>query len=248
MTMIRTLLIDDEAPNHRELSRLLQENCPQIQILGHAYNAAEARTLYLEQAPDLLFLDIEMPGGNGFQFLESIQPVRAEVIFVTAYDKYAIQAIKFAALDYLLKPVNPEELKAAVNRAQQKILTRWSNLQLQALLENLRNPQQQPKIALPSLDRVDFVEPDQIIRCQADNTYTHVFLSDGSKILISKTLREFSQLLADYGFLRTHQSHLVNRKYVRSLLKQDGDVLLLTDGSMVPVSLRQKGEVLAGLK
>lgn len=246
--MIRTLLIDDEAPNHRELSRLLQENCPQIQILGQAYNAAEARTLYLEQGPDLLFLDIEMPGGNGFQFLESIQPVRAEVIFVTAYDKYAIQAIKFAALDYLLKPVNPEELKAAVNRAQQKILARWGNLQLQALLENLRNPQQQPKIALPSLDRVDFVEPDQIIRCQADNTYTHVFLSDGSKILISKTLREFSQLLGDYGFLRTHQSHLVNRKYVRSLLKQDGDVLLLTDGSTVPVSLRQKGEVLAGLK
>lgn len=246
--MIRTLLIDDEAPNHRELSRLLQENCPQIQILGQAYNAAEARTLYLEQGPDLLFLDIEMPGGNGFQFLASIQPVRAEVIFVTAYDKYAIQAIKFAALDYLLKPVNPEELKAAVNRAQQKILARWGNLQLQALLENLRNPQQQPKIALPSLDRVDFVEPDQILRCQADNTYTHVFLSDGSKILISKTLREFSQLLGDYGFLRTHQSHLVNRKYVRSLLKQDGDVLLLTDGSTVPVSLRQKGEVLAGLK
>lgn len=246
--MIRALLIDDEAHNHRELKRLLQENCPQIQVLGHAYNAVEARTLYLEQNPDLLFLDIEMPGGNGFQFLESIQPVRAEVIFVTAYDQYAIQAIKFAALDYLLKPVNPADLIAAVNRAQQKILARWGNLQLHSLLENLRNPQLQPKIALTSLDRVDFVEPDQIIRCQADNTYTHVYLSDGNKMLISKTLRDFSQLLAEYGFLRTHQSHLVNRKYVRSLLKQDGDVLLLTDGSMVPVSQRQKAEVLEGLR
>ncbi|WP_373548543.1 LytR/AlgR family response regulator transcription factor [Haliscomenobacter sp.] len=109
-------------------------------------------------------------------------------------------------------------------------------------------PQQQPKIALPASDRVDFVEPDQIIRCQSDNTYTYVFLADGSKLLISKTLREFTTLLAEYGFLRTHQSHLVNRKYVRSLLKRDGDVLLLTDGAEVPVSLRQKGEVLAGLK
>jgi two-component system LytT family response regulator len=246
--MIRTLLIDDEAHNHRELSRVLSETCPQIHILGQAYSAAEAKLLYEQHTPDLLFLDIEMPGGNGFQFLESIQPVRAEVIFVTAYDKYAIQAIKFAALDYLLKPVNPTELKVAVERAQQKIQARWGNQQLQALLDNLRNPQQQPKIALPASDRVDFVEPDQIIRCQSDNTYTHVFLEDGSKLLISKTLREFTTLLAEYGFLRTHQSHLVNRKYVRSLLKRDGDVLLLTDGTEVPVSLRQKGEVLTGLK
>ena len=246
--MIRTLLIDDEAHNHRELSRVLAETCPQVHILGQANSAAEAKTLYVQQTPDLLFLDIEMPGSNGFQFLESIQPVRAEVIFVTAYDKYAIQAIKFAALDYLLKPVNPSELKVAVERAQQKIQARWGNQQLQALLDNLRNPQQQPKIALPSIDRVDFVAPDQIIRCQSDNTYTYVFLEDGSKLLISKTLREFTTLLTEYGFLRTHQSHLVNRKYVRSLLKRDGDVLLLTDGTEVPVSLRQKGEVLAGLK
>ncbi|AEE52135.1 LytR/AlgR family response regulator transcription factor [Haliscomenobacter hydrossis] len=246
--MIRTILIDDEAHNHRELIRVLSETCPQVNILGEAMNIAEGRMLYQHHAPELIFLDIEMPGGNGFQFLESIQPVRAEVIFVTAYDKYAIQAIKFAALDYLLKPVNPTELKIAVEKAEQKIQARWGNQQLQALLDNLRNPQQQPKIALPSNDRVDFVEPGQIVRCQSDNTYTYVFLVDGSKMLISKTLREFTAMLAEYGFLRTHQSHLVNRKYVRSLLKRDGDVLLLTDGTEVPVSLRQKGEVLAGLK
>ena len=246
--MIRAIHIDDEPHNHRELARVLAATCPQVSILGQALNAAEGQALYQQYGPDLIFLDIEMPGANGFQFLESIQPLRAEVIFVTAYDQYAIQAIRFAALDYLLKPVSPKDLTAAVAKVQEKILARLGNQQLQLLLENLRNPQQQPKIALPSADRVDFVEPDQLIRCQSDNTYTYVHLADGSKMLVTKSLREFSIMLSPYGFIRTHQSHLVNRKYVRSLLKRDGDSLLLTDGTLVPISLRQKAEVLAALK
>lgn len=246
--MIRAIHIDDEPHNHRSLARILAETCPQVQILGQAVNAAEGRTLYLQTQPDLVFLDIEMPDQSGFQFLESITPVRAEVIFVTAYDQYALRAIKFAALDYLLKPINATEVQAAVAKVQEKLLARWGNLQLQQLLENLRNPQQQPKIALPSAERVDFVEPDQILRCQSENAYTYVYLSDGTKILITKSLRDFENLLTDHGFLRTHQSHLVNRKYVRSLLKRDGDSLLLTDGTIIPISTRQKSEVLAGLK
>ncbi len=246
--MIRAIHIDDEPHNHRSLARILAETCPQVQILGQAVNAAEGRTLYLQTQPDLVFLDIEMPDQSGFQFLESITPVRAEVIFVTAYDQYALRAIKFAALDYLLKPINATEVQAAVAKVQEKLLARWGNLQLQQLLENLRNPQQQPKIALPSAERVDFVEPDQILRCQSENAYTYVYLSDGTKILITKSLRDFENLLTDHGFLRTHQSHLVNRKYVRSLLKRDGDSLLLTDGTIIPISTRQKSEVLAGFK
>ena len=246
--MIRAIHIDDEPHNHRSLARILAETCPQVQILGQANNAAEGRTLYLQTQPDLIFLDIEMPDQNGFQFLESITPVRAEVIFVTAYDQYALRAIKFAALDYLLKPINATEVQAAVAKVQEKLLARWSNLQLQQLLENLRNPQQQPKIALPSIERVDFVEPDQILRCQSENAYTFVYLLDGTKLLITKSLRDFENLLTDHGFLRTHQSHLVNRKYVRSLLKKDGDSLLLTDGTVIPISTRQKTEVMAGLK
>ncbi len=247
-TMIRAIHIDDEPHNHRSLARILAETCPQVQLLGQAMNAAEGRALYLQTQPDLIFLDIEMPDQNGFQFLESIHPVRAEVIFVTAYDQYALRAIKFAALDYLLKPINATEVQAAVAKVQEKLLARWGNLQLQQLLDNLRNPQQQPKIALPSIERVDFVEPDQILRCQSENTYTFVYLLDGSKLLITKSLRDFENLLADHGFLRTHQSHLVNRKYVRSLLKKDGDSLLLTDGTVIPISIRQKTEVLEGLK
>jgi len=246
--MIRTILIDDEPHNHRELTRILGETCPQVKIIGQALSATEAKELYLQLAPDLIFLDIEMPGGNGFQFLESIKPIHAEVVFVTAYDKYAIQAIKFAALDYLLKPVNPAELQAAVARVLEKLQSRMGNQQLQMLLENLRSPQQKPKIALPSSDRVDFVEPEQILRCQSENAYTYVYLLDNTKLLICKTLREFSGLLAEYGFIRTHQSHLVNRKYVRSWLKKDGDSLLLSDGTLVPVSSRQKAEVMANLK
>jgi two-component system LytT family response regulator len=246
--MIRAIHIDDEPHNHRSLARILAETCPQVQILGQAVNAAEGRTLYLQTQPDLVFLDIEMPDQSGFQFLESITPVRAEVIFVTAYDQYALRAIKFAALDYLLKPINATEVQAAVAKVQEKLLARWGKLQLQQLLENLRNPQQQPKIALPSAERVDFAEPDQILRCQSENAYTYVYLSDGTKILITKSLRDFENLLTDHGFLRTHQSHLVNRKYVRSLLKRDGDSLLLTDGTIIPISTRQKSEVLAGLK
>ena len=246
--MIRAIHIDDEPHNHRELARVLTDTCPQVSILGQALNAAEGKVLYQQHGPDLIFLDIEMPGANGFQFLESIQPVRAEVIFVTAYDQYAIQAIRFAALDYLLKPVSPKDLTAAVAKVQEKILARLGNQQLQLLLENLRNPQQQPKIALPSADRVDFVEPEQIVRCQSDNNYTLIFLADGSKILVTKNLREFSTMLEVYGFIRTHQSHLVNRKYVRSLLKRDGDSLLLTDGTVIPIAQRQKVEVLAALR
>ena len=246
--MIRAIHIDDEPHNHRSLARILAETCPQVQILGQAMNAAEGRALYLQTQPDLIFLDIEMPDQNGFQFMESIHPVRAEVIFVTAYDQYALRAIKFAALDYLLKPINATEVQAAVTKVQEKLLARWGNLQLQQLLDNLRNPQQQPKIALPSIERVDFVEPDQILRCQSENAYTFVYLLDGTKLLITKSLRDFENLLADHGFLRTHQSHLVNRKYVRSLLKKDGDSLLLTDGTAIPISTRQKTEVMAGLK
>lgn len=246
--MIRAIHIDDEPHNHRSLARILAETCPQVQLLGQANNAAEGRTLYLQTQPDLIFLDIEMPDQNGFQFLESITPVRAEVIFVTAYDQYALRAIKFAALDYLLKPINATDVQAAVAKVQEKLLARWGKLQLQQLLENLRNPQQQPKIALPSIERVDFVEPDQILRCQAEGPYTHVYLSDGTKLLITKTLRDFETLLTDHGFLRTHQSHLVNRKYIRSLLKKEGESLQLTDGTVIPISTRQKTEVLAALK
>ena len=246
--MIRAIHIDDEPHNHRSLARILAETCPQVQLLGQANNAAEGRTLYLQTQPDLIFLDIEMPDQNGFQFLESITPVRAEVIFVTAYDQYALRAIKFAALDYLLKPINATEVQAAVAKVQEKLLARWGQLQLQQLLENLRNPQQQPKIALPSIERVDFVEPDQILRCQSENAYTYVHLSDGTKLLITKTLRDFENLLTDHGFLRTHQSHLVNRKYIRSLLKKEGESLQLVDGSVIPISIRQKPEVLAALK
>lgn len=247
--MLRTILVDDELNNIENLDALLGKYCPQVQVTGKATSADAARKLIAEQNPDLLFLDIQMPGENGFDLLRSLSAISFDVIFVTAYDQYGIQAIKFSALDYLLKPVDIDNLKQAVSKAEQQYHQKQQQLLLQNLLHYFNNEKsRQQKLALPTAGETRLVRITDIVRCESSNSYTTFFLSDGEKIMVSRPIGEYEQLLGGYNFLRVHQSHLINKDFVQSLLKKDGLSLLLKDGSSIPVSRQKKDAIMEALK
>lgn len=243
--MIRAVIIDDEKNNIANLQGLLKKHCPDVLIEATALQADAGKDIIIQYQPELVFLDIQMPGKNGFELLQSLPAHDFELIFVTAFDQYGIQAVKFSAIDYLLKPVNIDELKKAVEKAAEKSRKKKQNLQLENLLELLHHKQQKTehRLALPTARETRFVNPEQIIRCESSNAYTSFFLADGEKIMVSKPIFEYEELLKDYGFIRCHQSHLVNKKYVKSWVKEEGGYLLLEDGSQAPVSRNKKEQV-----
>lgn len=234
---MRAILIDDEVSNLENLWALLQRHCPQVTVVSTALNVESAIEQITKNCPDLLFLDIQMGKQSGFDLLNLLTDKPFEIIFVTAYDHYGIQAVKFAALDYLLKPVDIDELMTAVEKASKKVKEKQHNQQLDFLLSLIKRNEQSPaKIALPQLQEIRYTQVTDIIRCEADNTYTYFHLVSGERIMVSKPLKEFSDMLQPHGFIRSHQSHLVNPTYVKSWLKEDGGTLLLNNGSKVPVS------------
>ena len=240
---MNVILIDDEQGNNENLKNLLLTYCPDVNILAIASDITDASIQIKNHAPDLIFLDIQMGADSGFDLLSILPERNFEVIFVTAFDHYGIQAIKFSALDYLLKPVDIDELIKAVAKAQKRIEQKRDNLQLDFLISHLKSPKDlNSKIALPQQQEIRYISIKDIIRCEAENTYTFFFLQNGDKILISKPLKEYEGLLHPYGFIRTHQTHLVNPRFVKSWLKEDGGSLLLENGSKIPVS-RSKREI-----
>lgn len=241
---MRAILIDDEKNNLDNLRQLLQAYCPAVEIIATAMNAADGKKLIHECKPDLVFLDIQMPKKTGFELLRDLDQYTFEVIFVTAYDQFAIQAVRFAAVDYLLKPVNIEELQAAVGRAEIRRNEKKQNQQLENLLRLLNQSKDEHRIALATLKETRFVNTGTIVRCESSNNYTSFFLKDGEKLIVSKPIYEFEELLNDYGFIRPHQSHLVNRKYIKSLIKENGGYLLLDDGTEIPISRAKKEDVI----
>jgi len=246
---MRAVLIDDEISNLENLRILLEKHCPQITIIATAQSVGDAVDVIEKYVPDLVFLDIQMGDQTGFDVLKLLPTRNFEVIFVTAYDQYGIKAVKFAALDYLLKPIDIEELMNAVNKAEHKFTRQIQNSQLDFLLQQLKKPEPTiSKIALPMQSEIRYIALSEIIRCEADNTYTHFFLSSEEKITISKSLKEYADLLCPNGFLRTHQSHLVNPKYVKSWLKEDGGILLLISGEKIPISKPNKDIVKQALQ
>ena len=241
---MKAILIDDEISNLENLRILLEKHCPQVTITATAQNLSDAVDAIEKYLPHLVFLDIQMGQQTGFDVLKLLPKRNFEVIFVTAYDQHGIQAVKFAALDYLLKPIDVEELTSAVNKAENKLATQVQSSQLDFLLQQLKKPEPTvSKIALQMQSEIRYITLADIIRCEADNTYTYFFLSNGEKILVSKSLKEYADLLRPNGFLRTHQSHLVNPKYVKSWLKEDGGILLLTSGEKIPVSKPNREQV-----
>lgn len=244
--MINAVIIDDEINNIDNLEGLLKKYCPQVQVTGTAMNADEGITLIKKLQPKLIFLDIQMPGKNGFDMLSDLPDHNFEIILITAHDQYGIKAIKFSAVDYLLKPLDIEELKRAIQKAAQRIKEKMQNHELENLLQLLKNREEKSahKLALPTLKETRFVSPRDIIRCESSNAYTSFYISTGEKIVVSKPIYEYEELLSDFGFIRCHQSHLVNKEYIKSWVKGDGGYLILQNGNEIPVS-KSKKEILA---
>lgn len=240
---IRSVIIDDEASNRQNLHELLRRYCPDVEVLGEASDGSEGAALITNLNPQLIFLDIRMPGMDGFEMLEQLQQVDAEIIFITAYDEYAFRAFAFNALDYLLKPLNYKHLIQAVDKVRIKIRMEEENLNLKNLLNNLQSENGDKRIALPLEDRTEFVAVKDIIRCQADSNYTQFFLVNNKKILVSKTLKEFELALEKSGFIRPHNSHLANIRQIKAISKRDGGYLEMTDGHQIPISRNRKEEI-----
>ena len=235
---MKAILIDDEPHSLDNLQALLQTYCPQVTVSASALTAEVGKTLLYVHQPDLVFLDIQMPGQSGFDLLRSLPAYDFEVIIVTAYDQYAIQAMRLAAVDYLLKPVDITELQTAVDKAIKQRRLKTHNQQLTNLLALFRSRQinEEQRIALATAKETRLVKVGEIVRCESANNYTTFFLGDGDALLVCKPIYEYEELLQPHGFLRCHQSHLVNKQWIKSWKKDYGDFLLLTDGAEVPIS------------
>jgi two-component system LytT family response regulator len=246
--MIKAFIVDDEPAAISTLRLMIERYIPEITILKTTNRPQEALELIAEFQPDLVFMDIQMPGMTGFDLLRQLSNIDFGIIFTTAFDQYAIEAIRFSALDYLLKPIDAEELKSAVHRfIERKTAEAKIRADLyQNLLHNIRTTQAEFKLAISSSDGMYFFHPNQIIRLEAESNYTRFYFTDKKPLIVAKTLGEYEEMLVPYGFLRTHRTHLVNRSFVQSFLPEG--VLLMKDNSKVEISRRRKEEVLDSLK
>ena len=244
---IKSIIVDDEKHGRENLTGILKEFCSNVELLGEANSVETAIPLIKTKNPDLVFLDIEMPRANGFQLLEHFKDVPFEVIFVTAYGNYAIKAIRFSASDYLLKPINSKDLKTAVDRVALRIQQKQENQRMKQLVYNINQPNN-PRIGLPTADRIEFVEVNKIIRCKGEGNYTHIYFEGNKHLLVAKTLVEFEDLLQEYSFIRVHKTHLVNLKHVVAYVKKDGGILQLSNNDELAVSRRRKDYVQQMLK
>ncbi len=238
--MIKAIIVDDEPYCCEALDALLNRYCPQVKVVGICYSGKEALQEIKEQKPQLLFLDIEMPQMNGFELLQKIPDPDFDLIFTTSYDQYAIKAIRFSALDYLLKPIDRDELQAAVHKITSRNHAPLGQ-QLELLIKKINLPAAQiNKIALPTMEGLQMVTVDTIISCESDSNYTIVFLKNKQKIVVSRTLKDIEEILEDYPFFRIHHSYLVNINEINKYVKGEGGYVVMSDGSVVDVSRSKK--------
>ncbi|MEM1214700.1 MAG: LytTR family DNA-binding domain-containing protein [Bacteroidota bacterium] len=237
--MWNAIIIEDQVAAEQHLRNLIQQHCPNIQVVGTASTVVQGAKLWREQRPDLLFLDIELPDGTGFDLLDILGDQVKNVIFTTGLDDQAIRAFRYAAIDYLLKPIDAELLRAAVERIRKT--TRTPSEQHQLLQSMYRHTDQLPtRIAVHAQDRIQLVEIADILRLEAESNYTTFHLVGNKRIVVGKTLKNFAELLDAHQFLRVHQSHVVNPSAIKAFIKTDGGYLLLTNESKVPVSVRRR--------
>ena len=237
--MLSALIVDDEKKNRDSLKKLLNDYCPAVKVVGDAASVDEALIVLNKQKPQIVFLDVEMPDGSGFDLLRQVDKIDFKIIFVTAHAHYAIKAIRFSAVDYLLKPVDTDDLIDAVKRASEETHINH-HVQYKGLLNNLNNGGAQ-KLAIPVKDGFAFLAPEDIIRLQADGTYTHIF-TKGEKYTGTKNIKEYEQLLNDKNFFRSHNSHLINLKHVKKFSRVDGYFVQMSDSSVAEISRRKKEE------
>ncbi len=241
--MIKAIIIDDEMHCRKTLSILLKEYCPDVQVLAQCDNGEDGVAAIKKLNPDLVFLDIEMPRMNGFEMLEQFPEISFAVIFTTGYDQYAIKAFKFSALDYLLKPIDHEELKKATQKVSKQSPHPLTQ-QLEILLQRLNHqPSAINKIALPTMEGLQMIPVDSIISCASDRNYTTVLLKGNKKIIVSKMLKDIEEMLDEYSFLRVHHSYIVNLNEINKYVRGEGGYLIMSDNSSVDVS-RSRKEIL----
>ncbi len=241
--MLTAIIVEDLLDAMQLLKNDLESQHPDIKVINTAQSVVEAAKALRQQQPDILFLDIMLGDGTGFDVLEIVPDLKSKVIFVTASDEFAIKAFKFAAIDYVLKPYSYEELAQAIKRAKAQIQPNKERLTI--LKDTLASPEKKPdKISLHTLDKIIIVSLDDIVRCESDSNNTIFYLNDGRKIFVTKTLKYFAEMLKPYEFLRIHQSHLVNLQCISAFIKTDGGYLMLKNGENVPVSVRKKAEVI----
>ncbi len=247
--MINCIVVDDEDNVRDSLVKMLEMFCPTVKLLGTAANITEAKSLILRTNPDLVFLDVEMPGGSGFDLLQSYENVNFRVVFTTAHAAYAIKAIKYAAMDYLLKPISISELKDAVNKLENLPFKKeLLDNQVNVLSSNMQDEQFKfTKIALPTPEGLEFFETGNIIRCEADRAYCLFYLDGKKKIHVSKPMSEYEDILSQANFLKVHKSSIVNLDHVRKYIKGKGGFLVMSDGTNVDVAMRRKDSVMQAL-
>ncbi|RLD58629.1 MAG: DNA-binding response regulator [Bacteroidetes bacterium] len=243
--IIKTIVIDDEVKARETILSMLKTYCPEVEVIGTAGSVNEGVKVLEEMKPDLLLLDIKMADGTGFDLLRKLKDINFLVIFITAFEEFAIRAIKFSAIDYILKPLDPDELMNAVQKALGVIHKDSMSVKLDALYENLDTiSTNAKKIVLKTTDSVHIVNLKDIVRCESEKNYTHFYTTENEKITVSRTLKEFNELLTDYKFYRVHQSHLINLAHVKRYEKQHGGFLIMDDDSSVPVSFRKKEDLM----
>lgn len=242
--MIRTVIIEDEADLREVNKRLLLENFVDIEIVGEADSVESGIELIKKENPHLVLLDIEIKGGTGFHILQKVKPYNFKVIFVTAFNEFALKAIKFSALDYILKPVNESEFCAAVEKALEYFDEEKMEVQVNNLFEHYEKQRGNKKIILRTSDAVFLVNLSDIKYCKSDNSYTIFHIKGKKNIMVSRSIKEYSELLEEYGFCRPHQSYLVNINYIEKLDKTDGGFIILDDKTEIPVSTRRKQAIM----
>ena len=246
--MLRSIIIDDDKMSRVALKKVLEKHCANVEVISMADSVKSSINDIRNNQPDLVFLDVEMPDGTGFEVLEAFPEIKFETIFVTAHDHYAFKAIKFSALDYLLKPINIEEVKAAVEKVEKKHDRQLDRKNLKMLIRNLEDENNYLKnIALPTMEGLIVVELAGVIHCEANINYCTVYMKDGEKIVVSRTLKEFEELLSENNFCRIHQSHLVNLDQLSKYVKGKGGYVVMKDGTQLEVSMRKKDTLLKNL-
>ncbi len=242
--MLRTIIIDDEAHIRKSLAQMLRDECDNVKLMDTAHSVKSGLEAINKHHPDLILLDIKMDDGTGFDLLKKLEPVNFKIIFITAYDQYALQAFKFSAIDYLLKPLDADDLVEAVNRTE-KLIQKDFSTQLKVLDENLKTAENKDKkILLKTSDAVHLIRVRDISYCESDLSYTKFYLLDGQKIIISRTLREFEDMLKGFGFFRVHKSFLVNLFTITKFDKTDGGFLVMENNDRIPVASRKKDELM----
>ncbi|MGZ3862498.1 MAG: LytR/AlgR family response regulator transcription factor [Bacteroidia bacterium] len=248
MKPLKIVIVEDEQKIRRSIANVIRIHYPNATVVGEAENATSGIQVIKESNPDVVLLDIQMPGNSGFDMLKELVPLTFKVIFITAFNEFAVRAFKFSAVDYLLKPVVPDELVEALQKALQQINAERSNEKLDVLMGNLNGlAKENKKIILNSHDKMQVVSVADIIKCKADGNYTIFYLQNKSSITVSKPIKVYEELLAPLGFFRCHNSYLVNLSFVDRLEKRDGGILILKDGSKLDVSSRKNAELMSAI-